>query len=681
MSAKANAPISVSIHLAGNPDLKPQFFSTVQNNSGEEISLVDPKATRAMVALMDMQAVMGGAASHWGGPAAFAELMSALYGYSFHQSQKQKVQWYEKFHLINDAGHCENGIYALKANYGYADLTLDKLKGFRSIDSQLTGHGEAHIFPEAVYLSNGPLGSSLPQAQGLALADQMKGQQRTTVVAISDGACMEGEAREALASLPGFAANGLLAPFVMVISDNNTKLSGRITEESFSMEPTFQSLESLGWKVIPLEKGNDLQACYEAVEKAMQWAEKNPHQPVALHAKTIKGYGVKKTEESASGGHGFPLKTALELESFLKEIYSGEEIPQEFLSWQKELVDQHQKAQVQKKSGSSEVSEKVQVGISAAMIKKYKQGLPVISITSDLPGSTGVADFRKAHPEASLDVGIAESNMVSVAAGFSKEGYIPVVDTFAQFGVTKGALPLTMAALSEAPVIAIFSHTGFQDAADGASHQALSYFAMTASLPYTDVHCLSCSHEAEELLEQAIDHFVQERKKDQVPRNQIFFLGRENFPQRLLHPSTPYQLGKAQVLWDHVKDHPLSITLVATGPMVYAALEAATMLEAKGVGAVVVNPSCVSTIDIATLKPLVEKTQGRVLTIEDHQVTGGMGALVTHALAQSQLPRLNVKSLGVKGEFGQSAYKASQLYEKHGLTAKDIVQIVENEYN
>ena len=104
-----------------------------------------------------------------------------------------------------------------------------------------------------------------------------------------------------------------------------------------------------------------------------------------------------------------------------------------------------------------------------------------------------------------LIVGVAEANMISVGAGLSKEGFIPIVDTFSQFGVTKGALPLIMASLSGAPVIAIFSHAGFQDAADGASHQALSYLSMTNSIPHTDVYCLATSSEAEALVTQAIE--------------------------------------------------------------------------------------------------------------------------------------------------------------------------------
>src|SRR5438128_8085853 len=102
--------------------------------------------------------------------------------------------------------------------------------------------------------------------------------------------------------------------------------------------------------------------------------------------------------------------------------------------------------------------------------------------------------------------------MISTGAGFAKAGFIPIVDTFGQFGVTKGNLPLTMAALSQSAVIALFSHVGFQDAADGASHQATTYFAATSAIPHTTVIAPSCSDEAESLMHQALHRYADARK-------------------------------------------------------------------------------------------------------------------------------------------------------------------------
>ncbi len=662
-------PIQITTKLAGNPSQEPQFKTFVKSKEGRQIPVADPKATRALVSLMDMNAVLGGAASHYGGPAALAELMSALHGYVFDVAAQEKKQWYDLFHLINDAGHCENGLYALKANYQMAGLTIESLKKFRSIESGLTGHGEVHCFPEGVFISNGPLGSAFPQTQGVAMGEALSGRQRVTITTISDGACMEGEAKEAFAAIPGLAQTGKMGPYVLLISDNNTKLSGRIDVESFSMAPTFNSLKELGWNVISLPEGNNLQKCYDAIVTAIEQAKANPKVPVVIHAKTIKGIGTKKTAESASGGHGFPLKSPSELPAFLSEIYGGETLPALYNTWIEEL--NKWEADIKAKA-AKDTGEKIQTGVSAAMIRARKAGLPVLSITSDLPGSTGVAGFRKEFPQDSFDVGIAESNMVSTAAGLSKLGYIPVVDTFAQFGVTKGALPLTMGALSEAPVIAVFSHTGFQDAADGASHQALSYMAMVSSIPHVDVYSLSCSEEAEALVFAVIENFAKARKAGKTPNSSVFFLGRENFPKTYVNGAS-YDLKKAQILVDTTAGKAKAVTVATTGSLVPQALQAAKDLEAQGVGTVVVNCACVNHIDVTTLKEALGKTHGHLVTVEDHQMIGGFGQMLTHALLQANVS-FRVKSLGVHGEFGQSAYTAQDLYRKHEIDALAIVK-------
>ena len=663
------SPLQVKNHLANVSNLRPEFSITAKNSAGEIMDFADPKATRALVALMDMNAVLGGAASHYGGPAALAEMWSALHGLIFYEASKKKKNWFDLYHVINDAGHCENGLYALKANYKMAGLDFQALKKFRSIESNLTGHGEAHLFPEGVYMSNGPLGSAFPQSQGLALAEKLAGTNRTTICTLSDGAAMEGEAKEAMAAIPGLAAKGKMAPFVLLISDNNTKLTGRIDQDAFSMAPTFQALETLGWKLIKLEKGNDLQACVTTIEEALVLAQKNPQQPVAVWAKTVKGIGTKKTAESSSGGHGFPCKSPAEVPAFLSEIYDGQDYPTEFKNWTEELLQLEKKI---KESAQPDTGEKIQKGISKAMSKAAQKGLPIISVTSDLPGSTGVADFRKEFPQHSLDVGVAESNMISTAAGLSKQGYIPVVDTFAQFGVTKGALPITMANLSEAPVIGVFSHTGFQDAADGASHQALSYMSMLATIPHVDLYSLSSSEEAENLMTMVVEKFAEDKKNDRTPKTSIFFLGRENFPKTFSTEQNKltYSPYEPQVIRQHIIGTK-NVMLVTTGSLIGEAIKASEILEKKSVGSIVVNINCLNHINIKPLKDLLKKCEGRLVTVEDHQVSLGLGALLTHQLVQSG-SSVALRSLGVRGEFGQSAYNAIDLYRKHGLDRESI---------
>jgi transketolase len=316
----ALVPLSLPNKLAPTPTQAPRYSVRIKNASGQEVVVADPRATRALVALMDLHAVIGGAACHWGGPSAFAEIMAAAHAIMFSVKGRQ---WYEAYNFVNDAGHTENGVYALRSNYGFDGMSFESLKGFRSFNSKLTGHGESHINPEGVFLSNGPLGSALPQAQGLAMADRVSGNDRVTLCTVSDGACMEGEAKEALSALPGFAARGKVNPFVLLLSDNNTKLSGRIDKDSFSMQPSFEALSVLGWTVIKVEKGNCLESVYQAVEKGIGEARANPLKPVCIWFKTTKGKGVKSTEDSSSGGHGYPLQNAEKIVDFLAEIYSG----------------------------------------------------------------------------------------------------------------------------------------------------------------------------------------------------------------------------------------------------------------------------------------------------------------------------------------------------------------------
>jgi transketolase len=663
-------PLVLKTKLAGTPTAKPLYAASVKNAAGQDVVLGCPKATRGLVALMNVHAVVGGAACHWGGPAAFAEINSAIHGLMFATTGRP---WHEAFNYVNDAGHAENGVYALRANYGFDGMTFETLKGFRGVHSKLTGHGESHLNPEGVLLSNGPLSSSLPQAQGLALGDKVAGRDRVTVCVMSDGASMEGEAKEAFASIPGLAGKGKLNPFVMVLSDNDTKLSGRITKDSFSMQPTFEAMDDLGWDVRRVENGHDLQAVYLAVEKAVADAKANPGKPVCVWCKTIKGYGVKSTMENSAGGHGFPLANGEKIIDFVNEIFGGS-TPEEFAKWAQSLRSDWEKKEAEKKAKAAAApaaaapsvkKDKVQAGLAAGAIRAAREGYPVFSVSSDVQGSTGISTFQKAT-DRFVDMGIAEANMVSVGAGMAKAGFVTIVDTFGQFGVTKGNLPLTMAALSQAPVIAMFSHVGFQDAADGASHQATTYFAAISAIPHTVIIAPSCSNEADELMYQAIKRQAEDRKAGKDGESYIFFVGRENYPIYWLDNAT-YPFGKAQVTQEGS-----DVVLIGCGTLFSKAVEAGKILAAKGVKATVINNPFVNRIDLDTIGAAVKKC-GKVVTIEDHQLVCGMGAQISHALSTNGIPHV-MKSLGIDDEFGQSAYLAEHLYEKHGMTGPKMAE-------
>ena len=136
-------PLNIKSKLMPAPTGAPRFATEIKDAKGNTVKVADPRATRALIALMDLGAVNGGAACHWGGPSAMTETWSALHAIMF-----KKNDWFEHYNFVNDIGHAENGIYALRTVLGYGDLTLETLKGFRSINSYLTGHGESHLYPQ-----------------------------------------------------------------------------------------------------------------------------------------------------------------------------------------------------------------------------------------------------------------------------------------------------------------------------------------------------------------------------------------------------------------------------------------------------------------------------------------------------------------------------------------------------
>lgn len=140
-------PLALKSRLAGTPSSAPKHAVKVKNAAGADVTLADPRASRALLALMNLHAVLGGAACHWGGPAAYAEIIASIHGILFATTGRE---WYDAYNFVNDTGHAENGIYALRALYGFDGLTYEQLRGFRGIQSKLTGHGESHLNPEEI---------------------------------------------------------------------------------------------------------------------------------------------------------------------------------------------------------------------------------------------------------------------------------------------------------------------------------------------------------------------------------------------------------------------------------------------------------------------------------------------------------------------------------------------------
>ena len=166
----------------------------------------------------------------------------------------------------------------------------------------------------------------------------------------------------------------------------------------------------------------------------------------------------------------------------------------------------------------------------------------------------------------------------------------------------------------------------------------------------------------------AFQRLAQEREAGKDGESALFFAGREDFPAQLGERPNGYPWGKATILRPG-KD----VVLVASGPMVPLALEASDILAKEGKQAAVIDNPFVNRPDLETIAPAVQAAGGKLVTIEDHQIIGGMGAMLVHALA-IQGVAVKTAAIGMRGEFGRSAYSARELYEHFGMGPKDIAQ-------
>ena len=278
----------------------------------------------------------------------------------------------------------------------------------------------------------------------------------------------------------------------------------------------------------------------------------------------------------------------------------------------------------------------------------------LVVLDADLAAATKTGVFKKAFPERHIDCGIAECNMVGIAAGLAATGKIPFVSSFAMFAAGRAFEQVrNSVGYPHLNVKIGATHAGISVGEDGATHQCNEDIALMRTIPGMVVINPSDDVEAKAAVKSAIEH--------DGPVYMRF--GRLATPVINDTPDYKFEIGKGVTLKEG-KD----VTIIATGLCVAEALEAAKMLEADGVDARVIN--------IHTIKPLDEelvvaaaKETGKVVTVEEHSVIGGLGSAVCDVLS-AKAPT-QVLKIGINDQFGESG-PAVKLIEKYGLDAKGI---------
>lgn len=299
--------------------------------------------------------------------------------------------------------------------------------------------------------------------------------------------------------------------------------------------------------------------------------------------------------------------------------------------------------------------EPIRAGFGRGLLEAGKQDSQVVALCADLTESTKMDGFAKEFPDRFVEVGVAEQNLVTVAAGLALVGKVPFASSYAAFSPGRNWEQIrTTVCLNDANVKIAGSHAGVSVGPDGATHQMLEDIALMRSLPNMMVVAPCDSVEAAKATQAIAD-----RKGPAYIR-----LAREKTPV-ITTAKTPFGLGKAQILREG-----RDLTVVACGTMVYQALVAADKLSHQGIEAEVINCAVIKPLDTVTILASAKRT-GAVLTAEEAQIAGGLGGAVAEVLGENApLPLLRI---GMDDRFGESGEPA-ELLEHFGLDAAHIAK-------
>lgn len=584
--------------------------------------------------------------------------------------------------VILSKGHAAPALYATLAEAGFFSPEL--LKIYRKIDSPLEGHPAMfRSFEEAgrklehgtkgVDFCTGSLGHGLAVSAGMALHAKIYGYDYHIYTMLGDGELQEGMVWESFLT----AANKKLNNICAFVDYNHLQCDGAVDDIN-SLHPLDEKLKAFNWDVRVID-GHDIYAIIEVLDYFKKTRSQNP-KPLMIIANTVKGKGVKEIENDYRY-HALPLTPEqyeradndfkARIACLEKELGARKTVcrkPEPSAVTVPEPDDQDLAEIIRKnpyRSYSEPTATRLGYGNALARLGEYKK---IFVLNADISGACGTAKFIEKYPEnagvisnrRSMNVGIQEANMMSMAAGLAACGKIPVVNSFGVFS-TGRAWEMVRQDISfpRLNVKIIGSHTGIALGEYGVSHQSLADVSLMCALPHIVVIEPSDAVQADLLFEKVL-----------LYEGPVYFrLGRN--PSPLLYctrnsgamiPVPEFEIGKGYQLKEGN-----DITLICSGPITAQALEAARKVKES-----------VRVVDMPTIRPIdaeiIEKAAletGRICTVQDHFENGGLKAEVLNVIAQRRL-QVEFDFVALAG-FAESGSPAA-LYEKYGLSADCIIK-------
>ena len=303
-------------------------------------------------------------------------------------------------------------------------------------------------------------------------------------------------------------------------------------------------------------------------------------------------------------------------------------------------------------------------GYGDGVVEAGEKDENVVVLSADVTESTRSNKFEEKFPQRFIQTGVAEQNMAGIAAGLALSGKIPFIASYAVFSPGRNWDQIRVSiCFSNLNVKIVGGHVGFSDGGDGATHEALEDVALMRVLPNMTVLCPADYEETKKAVVAAAEHvgpvYIR-TSKAQLP---VFTTKK-----------TPFKIGEARIFMEG-----RDVTIISCGPILYEVMKAARELKLKhNISCEVINASTIKPLDKKTILKSAEKT-GRVVTVEEHQVFGGLGSAVAEILAQESSPQkpIRMKIIGVEDTFGESG-KFDELWEKYGISEANIILEVKN---
>src|SRR5581483_1173028 len=298
----------------------------------------------------------------------------------------------------------------------------------------------------------------------------------------------------------------------------------------------------------------------------------------------------------------------------------------------------------------------IRKGFGQGLVLAAEKDENIVGLCADLTESTQMLSFKEKFPDRFVEIGVAEQNLATVASGMAAMGKIPFLSSYATFSPGRNWEQIrTTVCYNNANVKVVGSHAGVSVGPDCGSHKALEDLAIMRVLPNMTVISPCDAIEA--------------RKATLAAAGMIgpvyLRLAREPSPI-ITTEETPFEVGKAQVFYQ--PNEKARVGIIATGALVYQVLLAANQLETEGLAAKVLNISTIKPLDEEAIINLAKETEA-IVTVEEHQTTGGLGSTVAECLAKNQPTK--IVFIGVHDKFGQSG-KPAELIEHYGMDANSI---------